>query len=161
LNTVTQTSEAYKVNNRPVQLRLKVPEIDALQDDSGQGSIAAQIEKQSASNRAKVAKERHLQGIFREPRITFYIYLETIERGKENRPVKVVTQINKVTKQYQSEAEDKRQKVYLGVLEKAIETACSKVYELKQKKEPFNRVFISQFKGPDKAKTDPNSFDYC
>jgi hypothetical protein len=122
--------------------------------------MSVPIQNLSASNRAKVAKERHLRGVFEEPRITFYIYLETIERGKENRPVKVVTQINKVSKQYQSEAEDRRQKVYLGALEKATETACDKAYELKQKGERFNRVFVSEFKGPEKAQKDPKSLSY-
>lgn len=95
-----------------------------------------------------------------EDRLTLYIYAELIEPGKGNKPAKTVVRVNKSSRQYRAGNVASYNRVFQGVLEQAVQIACNHLYQLKAEGKRFSRVFISQFEEAQKAKQDPDSFNY-
>jgi hypothetical protein len=96
----------------------------------------------------------------------FYAYVELLESGKGNRPVKVVKKLKRCAWRYKvapgDEAETQRRaaRAEAKALEAAVEIAGEALYRLRNEKTPFTRVFISTLGDMPAGRQDRTSLNY-
>lgn len=113
--------------------------------------IAVNPHHKPVENSFKVVAER---------RVTFYVYAELLEPGQGNRPVKNVVRVSKASRKYMTGINNSYSRVYLGTFEQAVQITCDHLYKLVTEGQRFSRVFISQLADTQKAKADPDAFNY-